>query len=389
MTLAAARTDLIEPFHVMRILAQAQQLEAKGADIVHMEVGEPDFPTPQPIIDAGIEALQQGRTRYTPALGLPALREAIAGYYRQRFSVEVAPGRIVITPGASGALQLLLAMLAERDSTVLLADPGYPCNRNLVHLFAAQPLAIPVGSETNYQLTADLIKSAWREDSRVVIVTTPSNPTGSVLSLDQLRGIHATVTELGGELIVDEIYQGLVYGQPSCSAVALGSDLFVMNSFSKFFGMTGWRLGWLVAPPEQVPVLYKLAQNLYLAAPTPAQYAALAAFQPETAVILEARRQALAQRRDYLMAALKALGFGLEYAPEGAFYLYADCAAFGLDSSTLAQRLLEEAGVAVTPGQDFGRYRSDLYLRFAYTADINRLQEGVRRIGEFLTGLRI
>ncbi|HFD86974.1 MAG TPA: pyridoxal phosphate-dependent aminotransferase [Gammaproteobacteria bacterium] len=384
MTKPAHRTEKIEPFHVMRILAEARRLEAAGEDVVHMEVGEPDFATPQPIVAAGIAALEQEQTHYTPALGLPELRRAIATYYRQHLSVEVDARRIVITPGASGALQLLLALLAEKDSSVLLSDPGYPCNRNLVYLFDAIPVAIPVDAASNFQLTPEAIDTAWREDTRAVMVTTPSNPTGSLLSLQQLDSIARVVKAHGGSLIVDEIYQGLVYGQKPHSALSLGSDLYVINSFSKFFGMTGWRLGWLVAPEPMIPVLDKLAQNLYLAASTPAQHAALAAFTPETMEILQSRRREFEQRRDYLAGALEALGFSLDYRPEGAFYLYADCSGFGLDSATFSRRLLEELLVAVTPGLDFGEYRSNSYIRFAYTSNLERLKEGVRRIKGFL-----
>ncbi len=385
MTVTTVRAGMVAPFHVMRILADARRLEAQGVDIVHMEVGEPDFPTPAAIIRAGIDALEKGNTHYTPALGLPALREAIAAYYLQRFDVGISPGRIVITPGASGALQLVLALLAEQNSSVLMADPGYPCNRNLVRLSDAVPVQVPVSRDDNFQLTPAAIVSAWRDDTRLVIVTTPSNPTGSVLTLKELGALRQVICDEGGMMVVDEIYQGLNYGEAPTTALKLGNDLFVINSFSKYFGMTGWRLGWLVAPEAMIPALDKLAQNLFLAASTPAQHAALAAFDPETEVELEARRLEFERRRDFLADALEALGFRLGYRPAGAFYLYADCSAFGIDSDTLARRLLEEAHVAVTPGQDFSEHAPDKHIRFAYTADINRLKEGIRRIKGLLT----
>ena len=386
MTVTTVRAGMVEPFHVMRILAEARRMEAEGVDLVHMEVGEPDFPTPAPIVRAGIEALERGDTRYTPALGLPVLREAIADYYLQRFDVGISASRIVITPGASGALQLVLALLAEQQASVLMADPGYPCNRNLVHLSDAVPVQIPVSREDNFQLTPAAIVSAWRDDTRLVIVTTPSNPAGSVLSLKELGALRQVICDEGGMMVVDEIYQGLIYGDTATTALKLGNDLFVMNSFSKYFGMTGWRLGWLVAPESMIPALDRLAQNIYLAASTPAQHAALAAFEPETLAELESRRRLFEQRRDYLADALEGLGFRLGYRPVGAFYLYADCSAFGMDSDTLARRLLEEAHVAVTPGRDFSRHAPEKHIRFAYTADINRLQEGIRRIKGLLTG---
>ncbi len=386
MTLTTVRAGMVEPFHVMRILAEARRMEAQGVDIVHMEVGEPDFPSPAPIVAAGGEALQRGDTRYTPALGLPALREAIAAYYLERFDVGIPASRIVITPGASGALQLMLTLLAEANTSVLMADPGYPCNRNLVHLADAVPISVPVGPESNFQLTPAAVVSAWREDTRLVIVTTPSNPTGSVLSLAELGALQQTVRDEGGTFIVDEIYQGLSYDEPPTTALKLGPDVVVINSFSKYFGMTGWRLGWLVAPEPLIPALDKLAQNLYLAPSTPAQYAALAAFRPETMAELERRRAEFQRRRDYLADALEGLGFRLGYRPAGAFYLYADCTAFGQDSDTLARRLLEEAHVAVTPGRDFEQHAPAKHIRFAYTADIDRLREGVRRIKGLLAG---
>ena len=386
MTVTTVRAGMVQPFHVMRILGEAKRMEAQGIDIVHMEVGEPDFPTPEPIVRAGIAALERSDTRYTPALGLPALREAISAYYLNRFDVGLPASRIVITPGASGALQLLLMLLAEQQSSVLMADPGYPCNRNLVHLVDAAPIAVPVGPEDNFQLTPASVVANWREDSRVAIVTTPSNPTGSVLSLAELGVLHNVVRDQGGVLIVDEIYQGLVYGEAPTTALKLGNDVFVINSFSKYFGMTGWRLGWLVAPEPMIPALDKLAQNVYLAASTPAQYAALAAFEPETLEELELRRAEFERRRDYLADALEGLGFRFGYRPAGAFYLYADCSAFGMDSDTLARRLLEEAHVAITPGRDFAHHASADHVRFAYTAELDRLREGVRRIRALLKG---
>jgi aspartate/methionine/tyrosine aminotransferase len=379
------RAAAIEPFHVMRLLARAREMEAAGRHVVHMEIGEPDFPTPRPIVEAGQRALTAGKTKYTPARGLPELREAIASHYRSRYGVAVDPERILITPGASGGLQLLLAALLDAGDGVLLADPGYPCNRHLVRLFGGLPRQVPVDAKTSYQLVAEHLDTAWQPDVRVVMVASPSNPTGTVLQADQLAQLCAAVRERGASLVVDEIYQGLVYGGADHSALAAGSEgLFVVNSFSKFFGMTGWRLGWVVAPEDCIEVLDRLAQNLYLAAPTLSQYAALAAFEADTQAVLESRRREFQRRRDFLLPALRDLGFRFQASPEGAFYLYARCEDLAADSADFAAQLLEEAAVAVTPGMDFGANEPHRHLRFAYTTSLTELREGVRRIEQFL-----
>jgi len=381
----ARRTDDIAPFFVMEILARAQALEAQGRDIVHMEVGEPDFPTPEPIVQAAQAALAGGHTRYTPAVGLPALRRAIADYYGRRFDAAVAPERIVVTPGSSVALQLVMAVLVDPGDAVLLCDPGYPCNRHLVRMVEGRTVALPVGPDNGFRPTPAQVDAAWTDRTRALLVASPSNPTGTVIGPDALRDLHRVVRAKGGCLIVDEIYQELAYESAPHTALALeADDVFVVNSFSKYFGMTGWRVGWLVAPPAFVGALDRLAQNLYIAAPTMAQHAAVAAFAPETITILEERRRTFGERRDWLVPALERLGLRVAARPEGAFYVYADCSALTDDSFRLAGRLLEEAGVAVTPGADFGMNRPERYLRFAYTTGLERLQEGVRRIGRFL-----
>ncbi len=384
MSRYATRLEAIQPFHVMRLLAQARRLESEGRDIIHMEVGEPDFPTPAPIVRAGMAALREGRTHYTPALGLPALREAISAYYRSRLGADVAADRIVVTPGASGALQLLMALLVEQGDRVLMADPGYPCNRNFAFLYDGKPVSIDV-SQSEFQLSRAQLEAHWPDAGRTtVLVTSPSNPAGTLMSRQALTEIFSLVRQRNGYLVVDEIYQGLTYGGEAFTAAALDESIFVINSFSKFFGMTGWRLGWLVAPPDAVPALDRLAQNLFLSAPTPSQYAALAAFTPETLEILESRRQRFARRRDFLLPALQALGFRFPVTPEGAFYLFADCSALNVDSTTLAERLLEQAGVATTPGLDFSVHQPERWLRFAYTTSLARLREGVDRIASVI-----
>jgi aspartate/methionine/tyrosine aminotransferase len=380
----AKRIDDIQPFQVMELLARAKALEAQGRDIVHMEIGEPDFITPEPILQAGIRALQAGHTHYTPAMGMPALRSTIAGFYRDRYGVEVAAERIVVTPGASGALLLAVGMLLDVGDELLMADPGYPCNRNFARFVEAKGRLIPVGPESGYQLTAKHIEEGWDEHSRAVLLASPSNPTGTLVPEEEMRAIADVVKQKGGQLIVDEIYHGLVYDIEAQTALAVSDQAFVINSFSKYFSMTGWRLGWMVVPEAYVPAADKLAQNLFLAAPTPAQYAALAAFEPETLRILEARREEFQRRRDYLLPALRGLGFDIPVTPHGAFYIYANCEKFTNDSFELSRRLLEEAGVAVTPGMDFGKHCANTHLRFAYTTSVERLGEGVRRIADFL-----
>ena len=374
----------IEPFRVMAILGRARELQARGRDVIHMEVGEPDFPTPEPVVEAGIAALRAGHTHYTPALGLPALREAIAGYYRSRHGVEVAAGRVCVTPGASGALLLVMAALFDPGEEVLLADPGYPCNRHFARLVEARGVGVPVGPETGYQLTADLVDRHWGPKTRGVLVANPGNPTGTLIPEAELGAIHALVREKGGYLIVDEIYHELVYGPSPPSATGLGEEVIVINSFSKYWLMTGWRLGWLVAPEGLMPALDRLAQNVFLSAPTVAQHAALAALAPETRVRLEARKAELGLRRDWLLPRLVELGFQIGVAPEGAFYIYAGIDRFGMDTEALAEKLLREAGVAVTPGTDFGRHGANRHIRFAYTTSLERIREAADRLARVL-----
>ena len=382
--MTAQRLNSIAPFHVMALLARARELEAQGRSIVHMEIGEPDFDTPQPVVEAGIRALQEGKTRYTPAVGLRELREAIADHYLRQFELRIDPRRILVTPGASGALQLILAMLVDPGSQVLMTDPGYPCNRNFVFLFEGEPVMVPVDAQQHYQLSAELLEQYWSERTCCVMVASPSNPTGTVISPDKLEALLHKVRDRGGHLIVDEIYQSLWYGEAPHTALSLGEDVFVINSFSKYFGMTGWRLGWLVVPEDAVTHLDTLAQNLFLSASTPAQHAALTAFQPETQMILEQRRQEFQRRRDFLLPALRGLGFDISLEPQGAFYLYANCSRFTQDSFTFTTDLLEKAGVAITPGVDFGRHKADQHVRLAYTTSMQQLQLGVERIAEFI-----
>lgn len=381
----AARADAIEPFRVMAILSRARALEAEGRDIIHMEVGEPDFATPQPVVEAGIAALRAGLTHYTPALGLPALRARIAAWYGERHDIDIGASRVAVTPGASGALLLAMAALFDAGDEVLLADPGYPCNRHFARLLDVRAVSVPVGPDSNHQLSAALVRRHWGPRTRGVLVANPGNPTGTLLDHAELAAIHAVVRERGGWLLVDEIYHPLVYDQSPPSAAALGDDVLVINSFSKYFLMTGWRLGWLLAPPALLPVIDRLAQNLYLAAPTVAQHAALAALAPDTRPLLEACKAELRARRDELLPALEALGFRVDARPAGAFYCYAEASRFGGDADALAEKLLLEAGVAITPGSDFGAHAAGRHVRFAYTTTLPRIHEAVRRMARVLT----
>ena len=380
----AKRMGDIAPFYVMDILARAKLLEAAGRTVIHMEVGEADFPTPSAISAAGQEALALGLTRYTPAAGTWELRTAIARDYQERYGVALAPERIVVTPGASGALQLVLAVLIDPGDTVLLADPGYPCHRHLVRLFEGKPVGIPVGADTRFQLAAEHVARHATAKTAAVIVVSPGNPSGTVIDRRELQRVRDRAEDVGAWLIVDETYQRLIYEGEEATVLELADDVFVVNSFSKSFGMTGWRLGWLVAPAQFMPQLEILAQNLFLAPSTIAQYAALVAFQPGIAPVLETRRRELRVRRDFLRSELKAIGFAIAGNPTGAFYLYADCQRFSKDSFAFAHGALEHAGVAFTPGCDFGSYRAREHVRFAYTTGMDALREGVERLRSYL-----
>lgn len=380
----SARSRAIEPFHVMALLARANELQAAGHDVIHLEIGEPDFTTAAPIVQAGQAALSAGHTRYTAARGLPQLREAIAGFYASRYRLNIDPDRILITPGGSGALLLASSLLVDPGRHWLLADPGYPCNRHFLRLVEGAAQLVPVGPETRYQLTPQLVERYWDADSVGALVASPANPTGTVLHADELAALSQSLKARGGHLVVDEIYHGLTYGMDASSVLEVDDEAFVLNSFSKYFGMTGWRLGWLVAPADAVPELEKLAQNLYISAPSMAQHAALACFQPQTLEILEERREEFARRRDYLLPALRELGFRIAVEPEGAFYLYADISAFGGDAYAFCRHFIETEHLAFTPGLDFGRHQAGHHVRFAYTQDLPRLEEAVQRLARGL-----
>lgn len=378
------RLAAVEPFRVMRLLEAAQAREAAGHDVIHLEIGEPDFPTPSAVIEAGQQALAAGHTRYTPACGLPALRQAIAGHYRRWHGVDLDPARVIVTPGASGALLLASQLLVQRGDRVLMADPTYPCNRHFMALAEATLDTVSVGPESGWQLDAELVARHWRQETRLAMLATPSNPTGHMLSAEALTQVGAVVAAHGGDLLVDEIYQGLCYDQPPVSAVECVPDAFVINSFSKYFGMTGWRLGWLVAPDAAVEPLTRLAQNVFLAPPTLAQHAALAAFTPACLDELERRRAELHRRRDALLGALARLGLAPSQPPQGAFYVWLDVSAHTDDSQAFCRQLLEEENVAITPGVDFAVRGGECHVRIAFTTDVARLEEAVSRLERFL-----
>ena len=372
----------IAPFHVMRILARARRMEAEGRTIVHMEVGEPPFATPPAVVAAGQRALAAGQTFYTPATGLPALREAIAAYYRERFGVAPSAERIVVTPGSSAGLQLALAMLCGPGDEVLLSDPGYPCNRHFVQLSGATPVSLPVDADNAFLPSLAQLEAAWTADTRVLLLASPANPTGVVIDASAMRAYAAFVARRGGVLIVDEIYQGLNQHNAPYTALEIGDDIIVVNSFSKYFCMTGWRIGWLVLPEALLEPADRLAQNMYLAAPTVAQHAAIAALGDETRPLLEARRERLGRKLDLVRAGLEAAGLPVPVAPAGGFYLYADTRGLRIPASVFCERLLDEHGVAVTPGLDFGSHRAEAHIRLACVAEDQELRDAMRAVAE-------
>jgi aspartate/methionine/tyrosine aminotransferase len=387
----ARRTGDITPFRVVDVMEAAWAAERAGRSVVHLEVGEPDFGTPAPVVEAVTKAITDGRVRYTSSLGLPELRERISAYYAERFGVEVPVRRVVVTPGASGALLLALAATVDRDDAVLLADPGYPCNRNLIRLCEGLPVGVPVGADTDYQLTAGLVADRWDDRVRGVLLATPSNPTGTLVPPDELAAIVAETDRRGGVCFVDEIYGELVYDRAPATVLAAPGPVdsgapFVINSFSKTFGMTGWRLGWMVCPDWALPAVEALAQNAFISPPAPSQYGGVAAFTPEVWAVVEERRQAFAARRDVLVDGLRRSGFGVPVTPQGAFYVYARSDGLDTDSMRLARRLLDEAGVAAVPGCDFGDHEPAAHLRFSYTTSLDQITAGVRRLAAWRAG---
>src|SRR6185436_920760 len=376
----ARRAAEIEPFEVMDVLSRAHALERAGRRVVHMEIGEPDFSAPAPVVEAGVRALRDGLTAYTATLGLPALREAIASHYLQKFSARVDESRLAVTSGASGGLLTVMALYVDVGDEVLVPDPGYPGYRHFVRAFEGRARALPVSARESFQPTAAMVREAWGARTKGVILGSPSNPTGTLIPRDELRAIAEFVAGKGGVLIVDEIYQGLTYGVEPATALGLPGDVVVVNSFSKYFCMTGWRLGWVVLPPAAVRGFEKLAQHLFISAPAAAQHAACEAFSPSSIQVLEERRAEFARRRDFLLPVLRQAGLHVPAEPHGAFYIYADC---GRDARGYCMQLLEKEAVAATPGVDFGANATDHYVRFAYTRAMADLEEAATRIRRF------
>ena len=381
----AERLQQIAPFHVMEMIKRAGEMEQAGRSVIYMCIGEPDFAPAQPVLDAAQRALAGGAAmRYTAALGLQPLREAISAHYRDAFGVDVPAARIVIAAGASGALLLACAALVERDAEVLMPDPSYPCNRHFITAFNGRPVLIPSGPADRFQLSAAMVAANWRDQTRGVLLASPSNPTGTSMTRDQLAQTIAAVRERGGFSLVDEIYQGLTYDDQPFTALSLDDDVVVINSFSKYFNMTGWRLGWLVVPPALMPEIEKLAQNFYICPSSMAQHAALACFTPEALAIAEQRRQEMRRRRDYLVPALQGLGFDIPVPPDGAFYVYADCSRLTDDAMQFCRDVLEHSGVALTPGVDFGEVGAKRFIRVSYATSMPKLEEAISRLAAYL-----
>ncbi len=384
----ASRLADIDSFFVVDFITRAKALEDDGRSIVNLAVGEPDFETPEPIVKAGIEALKINSIRYTPSLGGDALRKKISNWYRTKYGVNISASRVAVTSGSSAGLLLVMGVLLSPKDEVLMADPGYPCNRHIVRAMEGRTKSVPVGPDTGYQLTADLIKEHWTANTVAAIVASPSNPTGTLVSQEEMKRMHSVVEDKGGSLIVDEIYHGLTFGIDAKTALEFTQNVFVINSFSKYFGMTGWRLGWVIAPELFINEIEKLAQNLYISNSDVAQQAALAAFDPQTTAIAEKNRKQYGEQREYLLPRLKDMGFIIPVDPKGAFYIYADCSGFTNDSYAFCLDLLESAGVAIAPGLDFGSYRANQHIRFSYTKPISVLGEGLDRLKKHLKRIK-
>ena len=374
----------IEPFHVVSLITRAMELEKQGKKIVNLVVGEPEFKTPKPIIDSAIKSLEQNKIRYSPSLGKVELRESISKWYQDREKINISYNKIAVTSGSSAALLLTMAVLLNPGNEVIISDPSYPCNRHFVTAMEGIANCVPVDSKTNYQLNLEKVKDNWTEKTKAVLVSSPSNPTGGILDYEELEKIYSFVCSQGGYLIVDEIYRGISYDKEPVSATALGENVFVINSFSKFFCMTGWRLGWLVAPEKFVEKIEHLAQNLYISNSDIAQDAALSAFSPDVVSQLDSNLIHYKEQKDYLMNELLRIGFKIPVEPKGAFYIYADASNFTDDAYKFCWKVLEDIGVAIAPGLDFGDYLSNIHVRFSFPKTINIMSEGIKRIDNYL-----
>ena len=389
----AARTGLIEPFYVMECAKAAEELARSpqcdpaqgGEPMIFLNIGEPDFTAPPAVQEAARRCIQDGRTQYTPALGLPALREKLSQWYASRFGVDVPARRIVLTAGASGALQLACLALVDAGDEIVMPDPSYPCNRHFVSAAQGRAVLVPSGPAQRFQLTAEGVEAAWTDRTRGVLLASPSNPTGTSIHPDEMRRIVELVRSRGGVTMVDEIYLGLSFDDTfGRSALSCGDDVVTINSFSKYFSMTGWRLGWMVVPEAMVPVVERLAQNLYICPSTVAQQAALACFEPDSLAEYERRRAEFRARRDFLVPALDRLGLTVPVMPDGAFYAWADVSRFSDNSWDFSFDLMHRAHLALTPGRDFGHHDSQRYMRLSYASSMATLQEAVTRLERVL-----
>ncbi len=402
----ATRAQRIEPFYVMEVAKAAstlaQTLAATDSPMIFLNIGEPDFTAPPLVQAAAARAIADGSTQYTQATGLPALRERLSDWYRTRFNADVSPSRIVITAGASAALQLACLALIEADDEVLMPDPSYPCNRHFVSAADGNAVLIPTTADERFQLSRAKVEAAWTPKTRGVLLASPSNPTGTSVAPEELQRIHEFVHAQGGVTLIDEIYLGLSYEEHfGHTALAmpgeLGHSVISINSFSKYFNMTGWRLGWLVVPEALAPVIERMAQNLFICASTIAQHAALACFEPDSLAEYEYRRAEFKARRDYFIPELNRLGLTVPVMPDGAFYAYADCTElakrWGLRPSQadgtggswdFAFELMRRAHIAVAPGRDFGQADPGRFVRFSTASSMAHLKEAIARLERLL-----
>ena len=381
-----------QPFRAMVFGERADEMIARSISVIKLSLGEPDFGAPPAVRDAMREQYDGRALPYTAALGLPELRRAIADFYHERHHVDIDPRRIVITAGGSAALLLATALTVDPGDEVIVADPSYPCNRELIRSFEGVVVDVPTSVATRFHLNAELVDRAWSERTKAVMVTSPSNPTGTTIDFDVLKGVCDLARLRGAWRIIDETYLDLADQEPDGSevrsALLADPDAIICNSFSKFFGMTGWRLGWAVVPEYTIEAVDDLATNYYLCAHTPTQHAALACFTPESLAVCEERRQELLARRRIVVSGLERIGLPLEVVPNGAFYAYFSVAGTGLDAWTFCERALEEAHVALTPGRDFGPATADTHVRLSYAASREALTEGLSRLGKFVASLR-
>ncbi|MBN3754362.1 pyridoxal phosphate-dependent aminotransferase [Paraburkholderia sp. Tr-20389] len=382
----------ISPFIAMEFGNRAAALETQGHRVIKLNIGEPDFGAPAPVVQAMQEVLTTTPMTYTSALGLYPLRQAIARYYETTYGLDLDPSRVVVTAGASAALLLVTAALVNPGDHVLVSDPSYPCNRQFLSSFGAEVKLVPTSAETRFQLNADLVREHWSRDVRGLMIATPSNPTGTSIPIDELAAICAHARSNNAWRIVDEIYLGLTFptsaGSPAQTALSVDPDAIVINSFSKYFGMTGWRLGWCIVPSEMTPIMERLAQNYFICPSSLAQHAALAAFEPETIAICESRRNELNDRRSLVVHGLERIGLPVPVAPDGAFYVYFSVRDTGMSAMVFCKRVLEEAHVALTPGDDFGEKDATEYVRLSYAASIPELSEALVRLERFVAQTR-